>query len=141
VRRPSSRLLLARTTAALVAGFAAVAAAQPPLSIAPRDSAAQRDVRDDARFDFVARGPYRPNVPRPETLLGYRLGDRNTQYAEQERVLLAIARAAPDRVRVEEIGATHEGRRMRVYVCRAPRTSPASTPSAPTSTGSPTRAR
>jgi hypothetical protein len=55
-------------------------------------------------------------VPRPEALLGYRLGDRNTQYAEQERVLLAIARAAPDRVRVEEIGATHEGRRMRVYV-------------------------
>jgi hypothetical protein len=106
--------------AALAAPAAPRAAAQPPLAAAPRDAAGQPDVRDDARFDFTARGPYRPDVPRPEALLGYRLGDRNTQYAEQERVLLAIARAAPDRVRVEEIGATHEGRRMRVYVVSSP---------------------
>jgi hypothetical protein len=107
--------------AATAAGVAATpAAAQPPLAGPPRDTARAADVRDDARFDFAARGPYRAAVPRPEALLGYRLGDRNTQYAEQERVLLAIARAAPDRVRVEEIGATHEGRRMRLYVVSSP---------------------
>ena len=120
------RLRPAVALAALtLAAFAAAPAATPPARAQPplagpardgRDGTARADVRDDARFDFLGRGPYRAAVPRPEALLGYRLGDRNTQYAEQERVLLAIARAAPDRVRVEEIGATHEGRRMRVYV-------------------------
>lgn len=105
--------------ALLAASAAAGAAAQPPLAVPPRDSA-RADVRDDARFDFYARGPYRPGIPRPEALLGYRLGDRNTQYAEQERVLLAIAQAAPERVRVEEIGATHEGRRMRLFLVSSP---------------------
>jgi hypothetical protein len=93
----------------------ASAHAQPPVGAALRDSA-----RDDRAFSFHARGPYRAQVPRPEALLGFRLGDRNTQYAEQERVLLAIADAARDRVRVEEIGATHEGRRMRIYLVSAP---------------------
>nr|MDQ6925043.1 hypothetical protein [Candidatus Eremiobacteraeota bacterium] len=93
----------------------APAAAQPLLPAA-RDTAA----RDDRRFDFTARGPYRPEIPRPDTLLGYALGARNTQYGEQERVLLAIAAAARDRVRVEEIGASHEGRRMRIFIVSAP---------------------
>jgi hypothetical protein len=116
------RLVVARLVARLaaIAALAAaslrpVAHAQPPVGQALRDS-----LRDDRTFDFHARGPYRPAVPRPEALLGYRLGDRNTQYAEQERVLLAIAAAAPDRVRVEEIGATHEGRRMRIFLVSAP---------------------
>jgi hypothetical protein len=110
VRLPAVLAAATLAAAVLPAARPAAAAAQPPLA-ASRDTA-----RDAARFSFEARGPYRAAVPRPEALLGYRLGDRNTQYAEQERVLLAIARAAPDRVRVEEIGATHEGRRMRVYV-------------------------
>jgi hypothetical protein len=113
LRLPAA-LAAAALAAALPAARPAPAAAQPLLP-ASRDTA-----RDAARFSFEARGPYRPAVPRPEALLGFRLGDRNTQYAEQERVLLAIAQAAPDRVRVEEIGATHEGRRMRVYVVSAP---------------------
>ena len=74
--------------AAAAAVLAAPAAAQPLLP-ASRDT-----VRDASRFSFEARGPYRAAVPRPEALLGFRLGDRNAQYAEQERVLLAIAQAA-----------------------------------------------
>jgi hypothetical protein len=106
-----------RLAAVALLAFAAPAAApaQPPVGPALRDS-----LRDDRAFQFEARGPYRPAVPRPEALLGYRLGDRNTQYAEQERVLLAIADAARDRVRVEEIGATHEGRRMRLFLVSSP---------------------
>ncbi len=107
--RAPTRLL----AAALLA--AAPAAAQPLLPGTP-DTA----VRDTRRFAFDARGPYRPDVPRPEALLGYPLGARNTQYGEQERVLLAVAAAARDRVRVEEIGASHEGRRMRVFIVSAP---------------------
>ncbi|GJG87872.1 deacylase/carboxypeptidase superfamily protein [Gemmatimonadetes bacterium T265] len=111
----SSRRFAALSLPALLAAAPRVTAAQPLLPAA-RDTAA----RDDRRFDFAARGPYRPEVPRPEALLGYPLGARNTQYGEQERVLLAVADAARDRVRVEEIGASHEGRRMRVFVVSAP---------------------
>jgi hypothetical protein len=116
LRRPgrlAAAALLALPSA--LASRPAPLAAQPPIGAALRDT-----LRDDRAFSFEARGPYRASIPRPEALLGFRLGDRNTQYAEQERVLLAIADAARDRVRVEEIGATHEGRRMRLFVVSSP---------------------
>jgi hypothetical protein len=95
------------------------------LATAPTISRAQRvplrDLsRDDARFSFYDRGPYRPAVPRPDALLGYPIGDMNTQYAAQERALLAIADAAKDRVRVEEFTTTYERRTMRTYVVSSP---------------------
>jgi hypothetical protein len=77
-------------------------------------------LRDDRSFSFTARGPYRPAVPTPASLLGYDIGARNTQYADQQRTLLAIADAAKDRVRVEEIGTTPEGRRMRLFIVSSP---------------------
>jgi hypothetical protein len=76
--------------------------------------------RDDAAFSFYARGPYRPQVPRPDSLLGYAIGTAHTQFAQQERTLLAIADAAKDRVRVEVIGHTAERRTMRLYIVSAP---------------------
>ncbi len=83
--------------------------------------AASRDsIRDDQGFSFYARGPFRPNVPRPDTLLGYRVGGLQTQFGWQEKVLLAIAAAAPDRIRVEEIGRTTEHRVQRLYIVSAP---------------------
>src|SRR5262245_48750942 len=93
----------------LMPAIAAPAAAQGP---APGDTV--RDtVRDDHLFSFYDRGPYRPQIPRPDSILGYKVGDAQTQFAAQERVLLAIAGAARDRVRVEELGATMEGRQQR----------------------------
>jgi hypothetical protein len=86
--------------------------------------AAQRmpadSLRDDRNFSFYAKGPYRAGVPRPESILGFNVGEAHTQYHLQERVLLAIAEAAPDRVRVEEIGVSNERRTMRVFLVSAP---------------------
>lgn len=76
--------------------------------------------RDDAAFSFYARGPYRPQVPRPDSLLGYALGTAHTQFHQQERTLLAIAGSARDRVAVELLGQTPERRTMRLYVVSAP---------------------
>src|SRR5688572_4006778 len=76
--------------------------------------------RDDRNFSFYGRGPYRAGVPRPETLLGYNVGELNTQFAQQERVLLAIADAAKDRVAIETIGLTNERRTMRLFIISAP---------------------
>ena len=106
-RYPRSVLVCAILSATL-----STAGAQPSAS---RDS-----IRDDARFTFYNRGPYRPNVPRPETILGYDVGTLNTQFALQEKTLLAIADAAKDRVRIEEIGATNERRTMRLYIISSP---------------------
>jgi hypothetical protein len=100
--------------ALLIAGHVVVGT--PGLS----QQALRDSIRDDARFSFYERGPYRPNVPRPESILGYDVGTMNTQFALQERTLLAIADAARDRVRVEEIGATNERRTMRIYIISAP---------------------
>jgi hypothetical protein len=71
-------------------------------------------------FAFHAGGPYREQVPQPEALLGYGPGARHTQYTSQQAVLDAMATAAPDRVRIEEIGVTEEGRVMRVFIVSAP---------------------
>ena len=93
------------------------------LSPARRAAAQQPSVpaaRDDARFSFYERGPYRPGVPRPDALLGYPIGEQNTQYAAQERALLAIADAAKDRVHVEAFTTTPERRAMRLYVVSSP---------------------
>lgn len=102
--------------------FVALLVAAPIAATSAQISLSRRDTvgRDDRAFSFYDRGPYRQAVPRPETILGYNVGDVNTQFALQERVLLAIADAARDRVRVEEIGTTAERRRMRLYIVSAP---------------------
>jgi hypothetical protein len=95
--------------------LALIAAAPLGAQRTPVDS-----IRDDARFSFYAKGPYRAAVPKPDDLLGYGIGSWHTQYASQERVLLAIAGAAKDRVRVEEIGRSNEKRTMRLYIVSSP---------------------
>jgi hypothetical protein len=71
-------------------------------------------------FDFYARGPYREAVPRPESLLGYHVGEQQTMYHQQQQVLDRLIAAAPDRVRTEIIGRTYEGKIMRLLIISAP---------------------
>ncbi len=99
----------------MLAAVACLAALPLAAQRTPVDS-----LRDDAKFSFYAKGPYRASVPKPDDGLGYAIGSWHTQYASQERVLLAIAGAAKDRVRVEEIGRTGEKRTMRIYVVSSP---------------------
>ena len=101
--------------AAVLLLCAPLAAAQSQIPVL-RDSIG----RDDRNFSFYSRGPYRAGVPRPESILGYNVGELNTQFAQQERVLLAIADAARDRVAVETIGLTNERRTMRLFIVSSP---------------------
>ncbi|MGQ0715649.1 MAG: M14 family zinc carboxypeptidase [Gemmatimonadaceae bacterium] len=89
-------------------------------SLVAQGSPALDSIRDDRHFSFYDRGPYRQNVPRPEAVLGYAIGEMNTQYSAQERVLLAIADAASDRIRVEEFGSSYERRTMRLFIVSSP---------------------
>lgn len=72
-------------------------------------------------FDFYSRGPYRPNVPRPDSLLGYQLGSQHTMYHQQQQVLDRLIAANPDRVRTEVIGRTAEGKVMRLLIISSPK--------------------
>ncbi len=71
-------------------------------------------------FDFYARGPYRPAVPRPSQLLGYEPGEFHTDFRGMERVIFAIAQAAADRVRVIEYGQSYERRPLRLLIISSP---------------------
>lgn len=76
--------------------------------------------RDDSRFDFYARGPYRENVPRPQSILRFDVGEFHTNYALMERVIEKISQAASDRVRVMDIGETNEHRMMHLVAISSP---------------------
>lgn len=76
--------------------------------------------RDDTRFDFYARGPYRESVPRPQSILRFDVGEFHTNYALMERVIEKISLAASDRVRVLDIGETNEHRMMHLVAISAP---------------------
>ena len=71
-------------------------------------------------FGFFERGPYNEAVPRPDDLLGYAAGTRQTQYLTMQSVLDQMMAVAGDRVRTEVIGTTEEGRVMRALLISAP---------------------
>ncbi len=76
--------------------------------------------RDDSRFDFYARGPYRESVPKPQSILRFDVGEFHTNYALMERVIEKISEAAKDRVRVMDIGETNEHRMMHLVAISSP---------------------
>jgi hypothetical protein len=71
-------------------------------------------------FDFYARGPYRAEVQRPAALLGYEPGAFHTNYGNMERVIHAIAQAAPDRVRIMTYGRSEERRTLYLLAVSSP---------------------
>jgi hypothetical protein len=71
-------------------------------------------------FDFYARGPYRPAVPRPEAVTGYAAGEQHTMYAVLQHYLDTLVATAGDRVRIERWGETAERRPIRALVISDP---------------------
>ncbi len=72
------------------------------------------------KFDFYTRGEYRAEVPRPQTILRFDVGDFHTTYAQMEKVIESIAKAAPDRVKIYDIGETNEHRMQHIIAISAP---------------------
>ncbi|RYG27132.1 hypothetical protein EON82_00595 [bacterium] len=71
-------------------------------------------------FDFYTEGPYDSSVPRPEKILGYGPGERHTFYHDQERVVDALIRSAPNRAKKIVYGTSVEGRPLRVVAVSSP---------------------
>lgn len=74
----------------------------------------------EEKFDFYTRGTYRANVPRPQTILRFDVGDHHTTYAQMEKVIEEIAKAAPDRVKILDIGLTNEHRMQHLVAISSP---------------------
>lgn len=74
----------------------------------------------EEKFDFYARGDYRAEVPRPQNILRFDVGDFHTTYAQMEKVIEAIAKAAPDRVKIYDIGTTNEHRMQHIVAISSP---------------------
>ncbi|MCD9187881.1 MAG: hypothetical protein LUM44_15780 [Pyrinomonadaceae bacterium] len=76
--------------------------------------------QNEPKFDFYARGAYRAEVPRPQSVLRYDVGDHHTTYAQMEKVIEEIAKAAPDRVKIFDIGLTNEHRMQHLVAISSP---------------------
>lgn len=74
----------------------------------------------EEKFDFYTRGEYRSNVPRPQSILRFDVGDFHTTYAQMEKVIEEIAKAAPDRVKIYDIGTTNEHRMQHLVAISSP---------------------
>ncbi len=73
-----------------------------------------------AHFDFYARGPYAAGVPKPADVLGYAPGTFHTTWGGMERMLDALERARPERVRREPFGRTVESRERSLFIVSSP---------------------
>ena len=97
-------------SSALFLALAGSLRAQTPTPILPVET---------VPFDFYERGPYRPEVPRPATLLGYEPGEFHTTYANYERFLRELA-PKTDRLRVMTLGQTPEHRPLYLLAVSSP---------------------
>jgi hypothetical protein len=76
--------------------------------------------KDVPKFNFYTRSPYRENVPRPQQILRFDVGEFHTTYAQMEKVIEEIAKSAPDRVKIFDIGETNEHRMQHIVAISAP---------------------
>ena len=74
----------------------------------------------EEKFDFYTRGEYRTEVPRPQAVLRYDVGDHHTTYAQMEAYINAVQKSASDRVRVFDIGLTNEYRMQHIVAISSP---------------------
>src|SRR5437660_6296155 len=99
--------MVSRTALSLLLLAASPALAQVPVPAAP--PAPLQGLKYDAEF---FPGAHHDNkVPTPDSILGFRLGDKAASHAQVEAVIKAIAEKSP-RVKLFEYAKSHEGRTL-----------------------------
>ncbi len=76
--------------------------------------------QEEEKFDFYTRGEYRAEVPRPQSILRFDVGEQHTTYAQMEQVINAIEKTASDRVKIYDIGLTNENRMQHIVAISSP---------------------
>jgi hypothetical protein len=104
IRRMTLRFIVATIFTLFASGFAA----------------AQTAGTSEKPYDFYSRGPYRPSISRPSTILGYEAGERHTTFREQEQVIQSYVASASERVRLFDYGKSTENRPLRLLAISSP---------------------
>ncbi len=111
--------LVVSSTTALSLGLAALAQTAPPL---PLSGVAPSPVTGlDYPNEFFPGATYDKAVPTPDSVLGFRLGDKAASAEQIKAVVEAIAAKSP-RVKVFEYAKSHEGRPLHYIVVSSPET-------------------
>src|SRR5262245_58862446 len=84
-----------------------VAHAQVPVPSTP--PAPLQGLKYDA--EFFSGAHHDDKVPTPDSVLGFRLGDKAASHAQVEAVIKAVAEKSP-RVKLFEYAVSHEGRKL-----------------------------
>ena len=63
-------------------------------------------------YEYWPNAQYQANIPTLESVLGYKSGERITTHADMIRYFEALAKAAPDRIKLFDYGESWEGRRL-----------------------------
>ncbi len=115
VSEPESWTMKIRLYLLKIAILALIGSSAADVQLAQRTSG-----QPEPPFDFYTRGPYNAKVPSPQSLLRYDVGSHHTTYAQMEEVIRSIAAAAPDRVKVFDIGLTNEYRMQHLVAISSP---------------------
>jgi hypothetical protein len=71
-------------------------------------------------YDLWPNTEYNTNIPTHTQVLGYKVGERITSYADMLRFFEALESAAPERIKLFEYGRTWEGRKLIYAAIGAP---------------------
>jgi hypothetical protein len=71
-------------------------------------------------YDLWPNTEYNTNIPTHTQVLGYKVGERITSYADMLRFFEALELAAPERIKLFEYGRTWEGRKLIYAAIGAP---------------------
>ncbi|MCH1926106.1 M14 family metallopeptidase [Shewanella sp. C32] len=66
----------------------------------------------DSSSELWPNAQYAANIPTIKQVLGYHLGERITTHSDMLRYFEALAKAAPDRIKLFDYGTTWEGRQL-----------------------------
>lgn len=63
---------------------------------------------------------YNPAIPRPEEVIGHKVGEWHITHDKLVRYMEALAAAAPERIKLQVTGTTHEGRKQLILIISSP---------------------
>jgi len=72
-----------------------------------------------AQFEWLRGGTYDPDIPTPESVLGYEIGTYLTDHLQMVDYIQRLARST-DRIRIFQYGRTYEGRKMYLLAISSP---------------------
>jgi hypothetical protein len=75
-------------------------------------TAAEKSLENPAEYRYWPGAEYDRSIPTVRQVLGFKMGDEITSHGEMIRYFEALAKAAPDRIKIKTYGKTWQGRKL-----------------------------